>query len=492
LIDGLPTGLTDLGSDYEARLASQKGDARAAVSVLADALDCDVSISGRVYFLTYRYRTGNTLPGITLPECAAFLRDMRSILSPFRASRNRDTAVAESERHYGDAIVRSFSESQWQMMKDEGLPIAKLGPEQERMVSNFSAFFYIDDYLRDITRIQKRSGEISSPDAFFTSRQMRGRRVYGIDFASGSRRLFLPLTAPGSFRLDSDGGLYSGQLVTDPSSDLLVDNALPVTSETIADVIGRANQRLLQSGPASPGETAMSVTVDDALGEKPLEVFGAEGMDPAALAESVSRLYNLRVTRVTGEKLLLTRRARIGARDIGSLAPAIRQATPSPLVRYVEGRLLQQAERDAKMSRDYGIKEKLPDFPLSTFGVGKLPDDLRRNAAEVLSAYAATLDKDNALATKPVPVSHLSAQARSAIANFVMAEMMTELPRYFLGPPAYISNLKNGTVRAEIQESDGKKRYRLTVEAPFPGNTTTTTRKSLIQISGVEYPRSSK
>lgn len=99
LIDGLPTGLPDPGSDFETRLASQKGDVRAAVSLLADALDCDVSVSGRVYFLTHRYRTGNTLPGITLPECAAFLRDMRSILTPFRASRNRDETKILCGRH---------------------------------------------------------------------------------------------------------------------------------------------------------------------------------------------------------------------------------------------------------------------------------------------------------------------------------------------------------------------------------------------------------
>ncbi len=75
----------------------------------------------------------------------------------------------------------------------------------------------------------------------------------------------------------------------------------------------------------------------------------------------------------------------------------------------------------------------------------------------MLSAYAATLDRDNALAAKPVPVSSLSAQARSAIANFVIAETMSDLTKYLLEPPAYVSNLKNGTIRAEIKEADGKK-----------------------------------
>lgn len=507
LIDGLPVNLPDPGNDYETRVASQKGDVRAVVSRLADALDCDVSVSGKLFFLTHRYRTGNSLPGITLPECAAFLRDMEGILKQFRAYRSSDTTMAGSGRLYGDAIVQSFSESQWRIMKDEGLPIAKLGPEQERMVSTFGAFFYIDTYLQTVRNLQKRLGEISSPEALFTSQQLGGRRVYGIDFPSGSRRLFLPLTAPGSFLLESQGGLgmASGQLIMDASSDSEggskeigskigspIDDAFPAVSETLADIMQRSNQRLLQPRSPSPIETAVLVMVDDALGEKPLEVFGAEGMSSAALAESISRLYNLRVTRVTAAKYLLTRRARIGVRDISSLAPAVRRATPSPLARYVYGRVLQRTERETQRLKESALGEEPPAFPpgISFDEIGKLPDDLRRSAAEVLFAYAATLDKENSLAAKPVPVPRLSAQARSAIANFVMAEMIGNLPKYLSEPPAYISNLKNGTVRAEIQESEGKKRYTLTVEAPLLGNTATTIRRSVIGVGGAAYPGS--
>lgn len=185
--------------------------------------------------------------------------------------------------------------------------------------------------------------------------------MYGIDFASGSRRHFLPLTAPDLFRLESNGGTWSVQ--ADPSSDSesggkQINNASPATSETLADVLERSNQRLLQPGTsAAPGETAVTVAVDDALKEKPLEVFGAEGMSPAALAESVSRLYNLRVTRVTASEFLLTRRARIGTRDIASLAPAVLRSTPSPLVRYIYGRSLQRTEKETQRLRDSGCRK---------------------------------------------------------------------------------------------------------------------------------------
>jgi hypothetical protein len=66
-----------------------------------------------------------------------------------------------------------------------------------------------------------------------------------------------------------------------------------------------------------------------------------------------------------------------------------------------------------------------------------MPDDLRQRAARYLRTYARELDRNDTLAANPVPFSRLSPDARSAVANFLIADVMEDLPRWLSVPPEY-------------------------------------------------------
>jgi hypothetical protein len=187
--------------------------------------------------------------------------------------------------------------------------------------------------------------------------------------------------------------------------------------------------------------------VDPTLAEKPLEVFGADLFTPSALTEIAAKLYNLRVARASDGSLLLTRRTRLGVDDLANIAPAVRRVTPSPLVRYVFGRLFAKEWQTVGSRPPDFTGVEVPErmrsmiegmFPrYSSSHTRLMPDDLRQRAARYLRTYARELDRNDTLAANPVPFSRLSPDARSAVANFLIADVMEDLPRWLSVPPEY-------------------------------------------------------
>lgn len=382
------------------------------VAKVAAAYDYDAGRQGNIVLLKKRFTDPADLPDVTLAECAAAVKDVLSItdaLNPhLKSGAIEDTPSIRT-------FLQSFTPEQLKAMADEqqGMALTALSPQQQRGVQQIMNYMYVQQPVDILQPLADQLDRATKHDPHFCWRDLPGMgafpgfpHLFGFTLPTGQgrRERYTALGRPAEVSPNPGGGMSVSYdplqqtpvgLSPDPTDPPKKAKPQPKEADlslTLSQIIAALNARR-GIGP--------QMLVDAALAPKHASVFNADAAPPATLLQAVADLYGLRVRTLEDGTQVLSRRARRLTLNYRELAALVQQALPDPMLRASE-----------------------------TIGKGK-PSPLRVAAVKALRAAAEPkMEKDF---NKQVALSELSDRENMALADAMMADVMSQLNLAF-GP----------------------------------------------------------
>lgn len=386
LVEGVPLTPTlpeTVGTD------SGPGDAlplSQIVGKFAQAYDYEAQRKGNVFFLKKRYTNPADLPGVTLEECQALLRDSLRLLQRF-------SKTATGPQPQSPALIRavlsSLSGAQTRQLKSsQGLALTNLTLPQRTRLESLLLMGYVGfpmNFARqDLALLDK------APSIVFARKKWSDEgEVLGFEHPQES---FWPVhfvfgQPVGAANVNRDTGKRAG------------------ANETLQAVLDKLNE---QAG-------MKRFFVDPVLGARPIMAVGLERAGTEPVFSALAALLGLRLVKSDGDLHLLRPTVR-PPRTVGDVAVVARQTVPDSLRRALH--------EDPEGSYADSISQ------IGTVVRAMMPEAVQQIKEEV----EPLLPKYNGR----VPFTSLSPKARSAFALRCIAEylvgglshMNAQLPPY--------------------------------------------------------------
>jgi hypothetical protein len=371
----------ELSANEAARLPDGPLSPSKLAAAVAKAYDYEAQSLGGIVLLKKRFSYPADLPGVTVDECRAALRDSIRVI---RALSGPETDSVSRIRH----VLSSFSSVQAQALASErGIRLSEMAPEQRSRLDSLLFQTYLNHpgvFARQCLQVLDKSyGTTFVRKPWQEQGELIGFEQPGESFWPVQYVMGRPVEPPVSSR-----------------------QAPGSWGETVASLLERLNAR----------GSSMKITAEHELDSRPVTVFGAEHTSPPKIAAAMARLLGARLAKDETEYRLLRPAVRM-PRRLADLAPALRQTLPEPLLRMLK-------EPDANFQDRITAVESAVN-PMAAEATQRLLEEL-----------APLLDKPPGR----VSLAKLSPRARSAFALRGMAEYLVNgLARLSAEPPPYVA-----------------------------------------------------
>jgi hypothetical protein len=431
------------------------------VSQLAEKYDYTAEIVDNVVLLQKRYTLPEDIPCVTLAEYLASMEDAVRILGTLSPRSPQDIQASIYVRN----IVNSLNSEQIQAMERGTLSYSSLTTAQKRFVSDMAFFVYAG--------LPRERAEASH---FLLQRSARGRLILS-DETFAMNVVSLEIIEINGMPSKRPLGTIAPEAQGDDASERRALQALSPHA-TLSDAVRLFNARKMNSS----GDPA--IIVDSLLAEKPLLVEGdTRRLSSRRFADSVARLYGLRVVTQNEGKLRITRRTwRGGAITPQNLSQAIRQSLPDPLLRAIRDGQAEKLVAEMKKRSEAGDFQGFNRIMAERDAVQAIPGEMVVRTRKALVAVVTQRVKS---AADGVPVKELAPRERSALAFSFMSDFLMVLDGQIKSEaPEWITRLNSASLTGKIQEDRGTRYAQVGFVTSLPnGQTQTHT-----LIGGVKLP----
>ena len=419
----------------------------ALVIKLADAYDYDVKQDGKVFILCKRYTDPHDLPCVTLDECRLAIEDVKRVTDvfnphvPYYRSGSSNPLVSD--------LLDTLTPEQLSLMHDRQLPVSSLTPEQQSLARRTALYIYVqlpvESSNSSLLRLQ------NAAQATFCHGIRMGTAFFGYTTPPGKPESLLMSDLLASQRTPNKPVFHQLSSPLIPTRRVILTHGraslAPSVGVPISSTLGKGVTILNKRGDGS------LITVDPALGPKPVTVIGAENARTAAIITALTDIYGLRVvTEDTGKRRLTRPLFRVPL-DISGIPDAVRAVFPAPMVRALsdtepETALPQQSAAEGKASQSRWPSEELKrpssksEKPLKLAGKKKAPHSLHAlHDAAVEELVSAVEPQIRAASDGRVPEAAVPEASSRAFATILMTQCLGDLQHLMeQNPPYYIAD----------------------------------------------------